>query len=215
MGGRELYGSEAATCMSSQHLLNEIQQLRQDLAALSARVLVLEDRVERGAPSSAAASPLTVNYCGGSGLGGSGSFQDLPPLPEFSSPGSAITSQEVQTPVAPGAVVLSEAARLAIAEGAGRFLRRALAGDFRGGSGRDRVRLSSRIYVLVRDLSGRVYDPVEVYQNFSSLKPKVKSGDSAGNSIFIGFPTQWEAKAAVAAANLRWPDGTGTGSAGR
>lgn len=117
--------------------------------------------------------------------------------------------------MAPGAVVLSEAERLAIAEGAGRFLRRALAGDFRGGSGRDRVRLSSRIYVLVRDLSGRVYDPVEVYQNFSSLKPKVKSGDSAGNSIFIGFPTQWEAKAAVAAANLRWPDGTGTGSAGR
>ena len=198
MGGRELYGSEAATCMSSQHLLNEIQQLRQDLAALSARILVLEDRVERGAPSSAAASPLTVNYCGGSGLGGSGSFQDLPPLPEFSSPGT------------PGAVVLLEAERLAIAEGAGRFLRRALAGDFRGGSGRDRVRLSSQIYVLVRDLSGRVYDPVEVYQNFSTLKPKVKSGDSAGNSIFIGVPTQWEAKAAVAAANLRWPDGTGS-----
>jgi len=99
--------------MSSQHLLNEIQQWRQDLAALSAPVLVLEDRVERGAPSSAAASPLTVNYCGGSGLGGSGSFQDLPPLPEFSSPGSAITSQQVQTPVAPGAVVLSEAERLA------------------------------------------------------------------------------------------------------
>ena len=41
----------------------------------------------------------------------------------------------------------------------------------------------------------------------------MKAGTSAGDSVFIGFPSEWEARAAVAAAELRWPDGTR--SAGR
>ena len=173
--------------MSSQHLLNEIQQLRQDVTALATRVLVLEDRLERSAPPSVAASPLTVNYSGGTTA-----FSEIPPFPEFSSPGRS-SVQSIRS----GGEDLTEAERLVIAEGAGKFLRRALSGDFRGSSGRDKVRIPSRIYVLVRDLSGRVYDPVEVYHSFSDLRPKVKAGSSAGNSIFIGFPTEWEAKAAV------------------
>ena len=66
--------------------------------------------------------------------------------------------------------------------------------------------LPSRIYICVRDISGRVHDPVGVYSSFAAIKPLVRDGDYLGESIFAGFPTRWEAQAAVQRAGLTWPD---------
>lgn len=74
-----------------------------------------------------------------------------------------------------------------------------------GASGRQEVNLPSKVYVLVRDLQGRLYDPVEVFTTFGAIRPHVRDGDFLGESIFVGFPTQWEAKLAVQQAGLRWP----------
>lgn len=185
--------------MSTSPRTAEIVALRREVAALTARVLVLEERLDQRPAVSLTSSPVTVNYVGASGSSG---IPEVPPLPEFSTPERA-TGQSVIQPVG----VPTEAERRAIAEEAGRFLRRALQGDYRGGSGRDRLRIQSRVYILVRDIQGAVYNPVEIYRNFSSLKPKVKTGDSAGDSIFLGLPTLWEARVAVHAAQLQWPDG--------
>lgn len=59
--------------------------------------------------------------------------------------------------------------------------------------------------MLVRDLEGRFYDPVGIYDSFAALKPLVRDGDFLGESIFIGLPTQWEARVAVEQAGLNWP----------
>lgn len=199
MGHYESGFDKAEACMSSSSPAADIVQLRREVSLLTERVRVLEEQLGQRPAVSLTSSPVTVNYLGASGTALS---SEIPPFPEFSTP----EREPSQAVVRPGGLP-TEAERLAIAEEVGRFLRRSLQGDYRGGSGRDRLRLQSRVYILVRDFSGRLYNPVEIYHRFVDLKPKVKSGDSAGDSIFIGLPTVWEAKAAVAAAQLRWPDG--------
>lgn len=196
----------------SNPILAELQSLRQDLAALSVRVLALEERLsEESGARSLFSSPVTVNYVGG----GSTPGPEIPPFPfaeqSVVTPGSDLASTPLRRS-SPGAEP-TEAERRAAAIAAGEFLRRSLAGDHRGESGRSRIRLPSTIYILCRDIRGRTYDPVRTYFSFASLRPFVKEGNSCGDSIFIGFPSTWEAQLAVRTAGLLWP-GDG-GSAGR
>ena len=187
--------------MSNQALLSEIQLLRRDLADLSVRVLALEEQaasrvVDRTAPS----SPLVVNY-----TGGLGASSPVPYLPEGAS--SAAETQLWQSVVSTSEqpIPVTEADRLQLAREAGAFLRRCLEGDHRGTSGRSRLRLSSRVYILCRDREGRLYNPVSIHRSFSSICPLVKSGSCCGDSIFVGLPSVWEAKVAREAAGLLWP----------
>lgn len=84
-------------------------------------------------------------------------------------------------------------------------MRRALDGDFRGSSGRDKLRLASRIYVVLADFEGRSFNPPKVLKSFAEAKALCKRGSALGNSVFVGFAAQWEAKIAVKEAGLRWP----------
>lgn len=188
----------------SNPVLAELQSLRQELASLSVRVLALEERLaDTGSAAGAFSSPVTVNYVTGGGTG----YPEVPPFPtferSFSSPGSGQSSPPVRR--SPGGLDISEAERRAAAVAAGEFLRRALSGEHRGTSGRSRIPLPSTVYVLCKDRHNRTYNPVRIFYNFSSLKPLIKEGNLCKDSIFIGFPSTWEAQLAVSTAGLLWP----------
>ena len=102
--------------------------------------------------------------------------------------------------------VLNWTQRDQIAEGVGKFLARALRGDHRGPSGRDANPLASRLWIVCRSISGVEYNPVRVFRTWTLAKELVKRGPSAGDSVFVGLPSQREAKLAVQCAGLSWPE---------
>lgn len=182
--------------MSSELLLAELRELRGDLAQLSNRVQRLENQI-----CSLANPPIAVNYA----VSGSGVFGA-----SGSPPGSPPPTSAAQTPVSitagrHRASEYTEAERRQAAIEVGQFLRRALEEEHRGASSRDRIKLQSRVYILCKDFSGRIYNPVRVFHSFSAVKPLVKVDGECGNSVFVGLPTVWEAKVAVRAAGLNWP----------
>lgn len=184
-------------------LLAEVQQLRQDLAALTSRVLALESQ-----SGPLHGSPITVNYSSPV------HSVELPPFPSSSPAGgyplgaSPDTLRASTSSVAISACGFppTEAERYQVAEELGAFLRRSLDGDHRGPSGRDKIKLSNRLYILCRDINGQVYNPPRLFKSFTALKPLVK--DSAGqckDSVFIGVPSQWEARIVIRSAGLEVP----------
>ena len=92
-----------------------------------------------------------------------------------------------------------------VAREIGAFLRRSLNGENRGSSGRDKVSLQNRVYIVVRDIDGRVYDPIRLETKFHVVKGLCHRAGSFGDSIFIGLPSHREAFIATRAAGLRWP----------
>lgn len=96
--------------------------------------------------------------------------------------------------------------RLELARACGGFLSRALAGDFRGSSGRDRLRLASEVYVIAADFFGNTFNPPKICHSFGQVKGLCKRGSSCGRAVFIGLPSTWEAKEAVQAAGLIWAE---------
>ena len=197
---------QATTRMSSGAQLAELQALRRDLAELSARVLALEEaRVQQGE-----SGPPQVTY--------SYTVTGSAPPANFVSvvePEVAPTSSE-RAPEAPsgsqrpsqprgGSVYYSAAERREVAENAGRFILRSLNGDHRGTSGREQLRLQSRVYLLFRDHAGHIYNPVKVVETLSQLTPLVKPHGDLGDSVFIGLPSKWEAKICAEVAGVAWP----------
>lgn len=174
-------------------LLAEIQLLRRDLAELTVRVIALEanQAVLPSPPATAAGSPVTANYTFSiASQSDPGPFASLSPdhlpLPEFSSPIS-------EDPV------LSERLRSSVASEVGRFFGRCLAGQRRGLSGRETIKLASVVYVLCRDYQGRCYD------HAGPSFVRLQFARDCGDSVFAGFPSLWEARTAVRPAELSWP----------
>jgi hypothetical protein len=85
------------------------------------------------------------------------------------------------------------------------FIKRSLDGDHRGASGRDRLRLPSRIWLVFRDYEGLHYKPVRVCRSWQSCKDLVKRGDGAGESIFVGLPSEREACRVAERSGVGWP----------
>ena len=119
-------------------------------------------------------------------------------------PASASASEPAQVlrPAPEGAE--SESERREVAAEVGRFLRAQLDGTRAGSSGRGKVKLPNRCYVVCRDYAGTVYDPPLVLERFYEVRNLCKQGSTFRNSIFVGLPSKWEARVAVEAARLRW-----------
>lgn len=98
-----------------------------------------------------------------------------------------------------------EPARIECAQQVGSWLRRCLAGQHRGSSGRDRVKLQNKVYLVVRDKDHRIYNPPLVLHSWVETKGLVWCGRSPGESIFVGLPSLKEARIAISAANLEVP----------
>ena len=84
----------------------------------------------------------------------------------------------------------------------GRWIVRCLAELPRGPSGRDRLVLSSRVWLVVRDYEGRVRQPALIFHRFSDCRPVVKRGQCLGDSIFVGLPSLRELRVVAASAGI-------------
>ena len=181
--------------------------LDSEIRDLAERVRVLElenrdlrgrvDRLERGAGAQAATSstPPTATSA------------FVPPArTEAAAPQTSTASSAPAGPTLPRRSLELSDTRREAAVSVGHFFRRCLQGQPRGLSGRERVDLASRVYVLVRDFEDKIYDPVRVFNRWGDIKPLVsRSGNQLGDSVFAGFPTVQEAQIAVSSANLIWP----------
>ena len=104
---------------------------------------------------------------------------------------------EGSAPLAPQRGQHTDREREEAAKDTGRFFKRCLEGKPRGDSGRGRIRLQNRIYVVVRTYQLEVHtSPVIVLDKFSQVKKLVchPEADAFGDSVFAGFPSQWEAR---------------------
>ena len=127
-------------------------------------------------------------------------FEVVSSAPASSAPELSATTSAVAT----STDLSSE--RVAIAEQIGKWIRRGLNQQNRGLSGREKLDLASRIYVVVKDISGEIFDPPKVFNNWSGAKSLVSVDKQLGDSIFVGFPSKTEARIAVSAAGLKIPD---------
>ena len=100
---------------------------------------------------------------------------------------------------------LSWAEREEIAEGIGRFIARCLQGTHRGSSGRDRNPLPSRFWLVARDFEGQIYTPVRIFRSWGSCKNLCKRFEDTGDSVFVGVPSEREARRVLQSAGLVWP----------
>ena len=169
-------------------LESEVQRLIGLVDRLTLRVVSLEDRLaeaERFGRSEAAPSE-----------------RGAPTVSSQGAPSSTWTS--VTSAVAP---VLPEdtAGREELARHIGRFLRRGLSGEFRGSSGRDRLRLQNRYYLICRDFHGTNLPEPLLAHSFSEVRNQCKRGSECGASLFVGFATLWEARIATTEAGLPLP----------
>ena len=112
-----------------------------------------------------------------------------------------------ETSRAAGYCVGSE--REQIARDIGLWLRRALDGRPRGPSGRDRIQLSSRFYVVCRDIHGAVHNPPLLFSSWKLAKESCFRQGEPGDAIFVGLPSKTEIEIALRSASLRLPAALG------
>ena len=91
-----------------------------------------------------------------------------------------------------------------LARSLGAFVLRALRGQQLGDSGRSRLNLKSRLYLIFADFAGQPLQPPRVVYSFSDAAVICKRGRDLGQSILIGTPSKWEAVEILAAAGFSW-----------
>lgn len=96
--------------------------------------------------------------------------------------------------------------RSEIAAGIGEWIRKALQGERRGLSGRERIAQQSRIYLIFKDLHGTVHNPPLSFELWREAKVHCTvGGHSANDSIFVGLPSKAEARIVVSSARVSLP----------
>lgn len=111
---------------------------------------------------------------------------------------------EVTAPVAEAAAELSQE-RLLVPQEIGIWLRHCLDGERRGLSGREKLSLQSRFYVVVRGFDLVVHDPPRVFTSWTGARAVTHQHGHPGDSIFVGVPSKAEVRAVCAAAGLTVP----------
>ena len=184
----------------------EIRALRAEIEALRLRVQVLEekaaDQEERGAEAGERGSEAEVGSRGcGASVVASSSYSVVTSFPVAPATYRGQTGQQET-----GLVEAQDTqGRLALARAGGAFLARAIQGKHRGTSGRDRLPLKSEFYIVLANFQGEVFPEPKIFKDFSSVRALCKRGSDCGKSVFVGYPTEWEAQAAVEAAGYKWP----------
>ena len=173
---------------------SEVRALQAEVVALRARLEAQEERLQRLEDAAELRSEIERS------LDRSELFERRSQVGSVSGASYSVVAQDTIA-IATGDVEK----RLELARQCGLFLRRALSGDFRGGSGRDRLRLGSRLYVVCADFGGTPFDPPRVFKNFTDVKGICKEGRECGASVFLGFVSKWEAREAVNAAGFARP----------
>lgn len=174
----------------------ELAALREQVRALTRQVVALADRVAVLEGGRSAGYPDET-----------GSFTLV--TQEEPSVGGGVTSGGsvvVEDRADPSNQVQSWTEREAVSGDVGRFLARAVAGDHRGSSGRDRIRQSSKFYIVCKTYSGEVHtNPVRIFTKFSDVKACCSRNGDWGPSVFVGLPSQREVSVCLAAAGFTRP----------
>ena len=100
---------------------------------------------------------------------------------------------------------LSWEEREAVCDEIGAFVLRGLRGDHRGPSGRDQISLPSRLWLVFKDHYGEPQNPVAVCRTFGDCRRLTKVGDQLGESLFVGLPSEREARLVCSRAGVPWP----------
>ena len=176
-----------------QAIRTEIESLRLAIQALNLRVQGLEENLQRVEEAEERRSETSSRAPGSSNYPGS----SVGTLGTETSAWSHLTRSPIS--------VEDHEGRLELAKQIGSFLKRANSGVHRGSSGRDRLSLQSRYYVVVRDFEGVEHQPPLWFDRFAPVRDRCKRGPNTGQSVFIGFPTQWEARVALLEAGFPLP----------
>eukprot|EP00438_Fugacium_kawagutii_P021756 Skav204651 [mRNA] locus=scaffold949:89059:93092:- [translate_table: standard] len=180
-------------CMSSARgSASEVEALRSQLEALTLRVEVLEEdlRELRGREQPHEVPVIDPADSHPEEAASTTSFEEVEP-------------SRLETLAGPYPWSVREEAAREI----GQFLRRSLAGQNRGTSGRSRLpNLQNRIYLVARDYQGTLYNPVRVEDRFYRVRALCQQGNDWGDSVFVGLPSQREAVLATRAAGLSEPE---------
>ena len=186
----------------------EVRRLRRGLSELRQLVENRSDsRVSDSRPASGhPGKERATTYSGYSGSSSSPDREGRALVAEAAPAQQSLPVASVSPTTAPSPMSLTWLQREQICDEIGRFLARSIAGSFRGPSGRDKINLPSRIWIIVRDYAGQIHSPVKVVRNWTSCKVLVKpSNHECGDSVFVGLPSEREARRVVAAAELDWP----------
>lgn len=168
-------------------LQSEVEQLRADVNRLQRQL----NRAERAEAASQA----------------SGSVLDSPAASSRSGSYSLVTTAPLDRVIeAVGErPALSWEERESICDQIGVWVLRSLQGHHRGASGRDRIPLASRVWIVFQDYHGNQFDPAQVFYTFGACRDLVKRGSSCGSSVFLGLPSEREARRVCSRAGIAWP----------
>lgn len=169
-------------------LQNEVEQLRADVNRLQRRLARLD--LSEQAPQTPASSVLDSP---------AGSVQGSGYSVVSSTPLDRVIEAVGERPV------LTWEEREAICDRIGVWVRRSLDGHHRGSSGRDQLPLSSRIWIVAQDFFGNQFPTIRVFHSFGACRDLVKRGSSCGSSVFVGLPSEREARRVCLSAGLTWP----------
>eukprot|EP00434_Breviolum_minutum_P045692 symbB.v1.2.041020.t1/scaffold7747.1/size9541/1 len=159
-----------------------IEVVRAELEALQVKLNNLEEQVEeigRAEEESQERVPLAGSALGRSTLPSEAASWSA--VSEGSSTAGAVEPEDRQ-------------GRERLAAEIGRWIRRALGGDFRGTSGRDRLRLQNRLYLIFSNFEGIALVPPLYVDRFSEVRRICKRGSDCGRAVFVGVAAQWEAE---------------------
>eukprot|EP00435_Cladocopium_sp_Y103_P052193 s1798_g16.t1 len=178
----------------------EVRRLRRGLTEL--RALVVDQ--QQTASASGRDTVPAASYSSSPSF--SASPERIPPEAQVTAAGAqsvpVTAAPSSSLPGAPSALTWLQ--REEICDQIGKFLARSIAGEHRGSSGREKINLPSRLWIVVRDFSGQIYSPVKVVRTWTSCKVLCKPNNhECGDSVFVGVPSEREAKRVDA-----WPDGT-------
>ena len=185
-------------------LEHEVEGLQNTVAILSSDLQRLKKRLRQLEQERAEEEEVGSRASGS--LGGSYSVVDsagvAPPSRGTSvaspSPGAVSRASE--------AVVSSWARREEICDGIAAWVQRSLRGDHRGTSGRDQIPLGNRVWLVFRDIAGTEFRPVRVYHTFAEAKALVKRGSDSGDSIYVGLPSEREARRVAVVSGVGYPE---------
>lgn len=87
----------------------------------------------------------------------------------------------------------------------GQHISRSLRGLNRGESGRKKLKLASRLYLVFKDSQGVVHNPCKVHYRWSAVKDDCARSGDFGDSVFIGLPSLFDARIVCQTAGVALP----------
>ena len=180
--GEREWGAALQACMSERHVpWSEFASLRAEVAELRSLCQALSAR-------------LIVLEQPRLGSAPSSEFELVTEAPSTEST-SAATAVGADLP----------ADRVRAAEKIGAWIKRCLQNEHRGLSGREEIPLATKLYIVVRDIRGTLYNPPRVCNSWAETKLLCCLDKQFGDNIFVGLPTKAEARIAVCSADLEVP----------